>query len=597
MPAPFLAVLHITDRATLFSVGAGFLLTLVCVGLVFRRFSHNSRDYFCAGGQATWWLVGGSFFMQGFSAWTFTGGAGAAYQVGWGMTVMFCGGVINNLFLALAPARWFRQLRVTTPADVIRLRFGAGMEQFFASLQSCAGVAFSGVQLYSLAIFTATLLNLDIDLVIIVLGVVVLFYTAMSGSWAVLAADFIKGLILMPVSILVAVICLQKLGGLGGMLQRIADAGLAPAFAPVKTAETMATLTGVTPDYFVAGFFLAWYLNGVVGVSGMSNCQKFLSVKDGREARRAVLLTAVLALVGALLFFIPPMTARLLIPAEVAAMPLRVPAEGAYAAIVMYLLPAGLVGLVLVAMCAATMSSLDGGLTGLAGLITQNIYPAVCRRLGRVPLEGRPRLILARLVNFGCAVAVILCALGLVRFGSGSVFKLLLDLIALVMAPVAVPLFWGLFVGRTPRWAAPGSIIVGIVTSSAIAFGPTLLGTSPWFFQEQIFSVIGIGTLVFLGSRLFFRDDDTEAVAREAEFFSRRDRPVDFAAEVGAGNDTAQLRIVGLFGLVLGGSLLLLLIPASSAGHSGKILVLAASMAGVGGLLYLYSRRASPPPR
>jgi hypothetical protein len=86
-------------------------------------------------------------------------------------------------------------------------------------------------------------------------------------------------------------------------------------------------------------------------------------------------------------------------------------------------------------------------------------------------------------------------------------------------------------------------------------------------------------------------------VAREAEFFSRRDRPVDFAAEVGAGNDTAQLRIVGLFGLVLGGSLLLLLIPASSAGHSGKILVLAASMAGVGGLLYLYSRRASPPPR
>jgi Na+/proline symporter len=70
---------------------------------------------------------------------------------------------------------------VTTPADVIRLRFGAGMEQFFASLQSCAGVAFSGVQLYSLAIFTATLLNLDIDLVIIVLGVVVLFYTAMSA--------------------------------------------------------------------------------------------------------------------------------------------------------------------------------------------------------------------------------------------------------------------------------------------------------------------------------------------------------------------------------------------------------------------------------
>jgi len=425
----------------------------------------------------------------------------------------------------------------------------------------------------------------------------VLFYTAMSGAWAVLAADFIKGLILMPVSILVAVICLQKLGGLGGMLQHIADAGLTTAFAPVKSLETVASLSGVTPGYFVAGFFLAWYLNGVVGVSGMSNCQKFLSVKDGREARRAVLLTAVLALIGALLFFIPPMTARLLIPEEVAAMPLRVPAEGAYAAIVMHLLPAGLVGLVLVAMCAATMSSLDGGLTGLAGLLTQNIYPAICRRLGRVPLEGRPRLILARVVNFSCAIAVIACALGLVRFGSGSVFKLLMDLIALVMAPVAVPLFWGLFVGRTPQWAAPGTIIVGIVTSSSIAFGPSLLGTTPWFFQEQIFSVIGIGTLFFLGSRLFYRGDDPEAVAREVEFFSRRDRPIDFTAEVGAGNDTAQLRIVGIFGLVLGCALLLLLIPASSAGHTGKILALAASMAGVGALLFIYSCKASAPRR
>ena len=596
MPVPLLALLQITDRATIFWVGAGFLLTLLSVGLAFRRFSSNSRDYFCAGGQATWWLVGGSFFMQSFSAWTFTGAAGAAYQVGWAMPLMYCGGVINSLFLAIAPAAWFRQLRVTTPADVIRLRFGAGMEQFFASVQSCAGVAFSGVQLYALAIFTATLLGLNIDHVIIVLGFVVLFYTAMSGAWAVLAADFIKGLILMPVSILVAVICLKKLGGLSGMLQRISDAGLDTAFAPVKSLETVATLPGVTPGYFVAGFFLAWYLNGVVGVSGMSNCQKYLAVKDGREARRAALLTAVLALIGALLFFIPPMTARLLIPEEVALMPLRVPAEGAYAAIVMHLLPAGLVGLVLVAMCAATMSSLDGGLTGMAGLITQNIYPAICRRLGRTPLEGRAGLILARVVNLLCAITVITCALGLVRFGSGSVFKLLLDLIALVMAPVAVPLFWGLFVGRTPQWAAPGSIILGVVTSSAIAFGPALLGTSPWYFQEQIFSVIGISTLFFFGSRLFYRGD-AEAAAREVEFFSRRDRPIDFTAEVGAGNDTAQLRIVGVFGLVLGGAILLLLIPTSSAGHSGKIVTLAASMAGIGALLFFYSRKKPHPPR
>ena len=45
------------------------------VGVVFRRFSNNTSDYFRAGGKATWWLLGGSMFMQSFSAWTFTGAA------------------------------------------------------------------------------------------------------------------------------------------------------------------------------------------------------------------------------------------------------------------------------------------------------------------------------------------------------------------------------------------------------------------------------------------------------------------------------------------------------------------------------------------
>src|SRR3954452_12198885 len=119
MPAFPLAVLHITDRITIFWVAAGFLLTLISIGVVFRRFSRDSRDYFCAGGQATWWLIGGSIFMQSFSAWTFTGAAGAAYQAGWGVVVMYCGGVVSNLFMAIAPAMWFRQLRVTTGADAI----------------------------------------------------------------------------------------------------------------------------------------------------------------------------------------------------------------------------------------------------------------------------------------------------------------------------------------------------------------------------------------------------------------------------------------------------------------------------------------------
>jgi hypothetical protein len=89
----------------------------------------------------------------------------------------------------------------------------------------------------------------------------------------------------------------------------------------------------------------------------------------------------------------------------------------------------------------------------------------------------------------------------------------------------------------------------------------------------------------FLLVRAFLRPDAV-AMAREGEFFARRNRPVDFAAEIGVPNDSRPLRIVGVFGMTIGLGVLLLLIPLSSAGHSGKILTVALSTFGIGAVMW-----------
>lgn len=584
--------LSITDRPTVLCVAAGFIATLVAIGWVFRKQSQDSREYFCAGGRAKWWLVGGSIFMQSFSAWTFTGAASSAYQAGWSLMVMYGAGVATQTLCALAPAAWFRQLRVVTVGDTIRLRFGGGMEQFYAGLQCVMGVLFSGMQLFSLAIFTAALLGMEVSTVILILGLVVLFYTGLSGAWAVLAADFIQALILLPITTLMAVLCLAKFGGLGGFVDAIAAAGLTETFKPVKTIAESAAIPGVAVGYFTWGFFAAWYVYQIVWGNSLASSGKFLTAKDGGEARKAALLNAVLAIVGMCLFFIPPMAARLLIPEQVAAMPLQNPTEGAYAAIAMYLLPAGLVGLVLVAMCAASMSSLDAGLTGMAGLITQNIYPAICRRLKVATFEGRQRLLLGKIVNVCCATIVVGCALTMAHFGGGNVFGLLLDIIAVVLLPVVVPLTWGLLVRRVPYRGAMFAMVIGLIVSSAIKFFPDKFSSEPWLYHEQVFSVLFAGTAAFFLSRFAWRVASPEAKAIEEEFFSRRDRPVDFAREVGGANDLRQMKVVGTFGLIVGGAVFLLLFPASSAGHLGKIVAVAAATSSLG-LLLLWAWRRS----
>lgn len=597
-----LALLHIADRHVITFVAIGFLLSLVAIGVVFRRFSANSRDYFCANGQAKWWLVGGSFFMQSFSAWTFTGAAGMAFTAGWSVMLMYGAGVLAALIAAYSTAPWFRRMRVTTPADGIRLRFGPGMEQFYAYLQLAAGLLFSSTQLLALAIFTSALLGFPVWTVILALGIVVLFYTVLSGAWAVLAADFVQAMVLVPVTMLLTFVCLRELGGFDGLLQAIQQAGLQSDFTPIKSLEQVAAMPGVSAGYFTLGFFLAWYLNTAVQTNSFIMCPKYLTVKDDREARKAALLAAALALVAMLFFFIPPMAARLLIPDEIAAMTLTRPAEGAYAGIAIHLLPTGLVGLVLVAMCAATMSSLDGGLTGLAAIITQNAYPALCRRLGFAPLIGRSLLRLGRVVNLLCAAVVIAVAILLSHAGgSGGVFGLVLDIVAILLAPVAVPLCLGLFIRGVQRWTPFLSIIAGLVAALAAAFLPSLLGSEPWLYHTRIFTVAATGALAFFLGRAMGGPPDAATVAQEAAFFALRDRPIDFAQEVGTDNDALQLRIMGVFACLLAAAFLILLLPATSTGHAAKFITLAilSSVVGVSMLLRSRSRpatSATPPP-
>ena len=164
------------------------------------------------------------------------------------------------------------------------------------------------------------------------LGLVVLFYAGISGAWAVMAADFIKALVLLPITILVAVLCLRAVGGVGGLIGAIGRAGLAATYAPVKTPDVVATIGGANPGWFTRAFFLAWYGNAVLTANEPSASGRYPSAKDGPSARRAALPAAGLFVLGLFIWFIPPMTARLLIPGEVTSMPLPKPVEGAYAA-------------------------------------------------------------------------------------------------------------------------------------------------------------------------------------------------------------------------------------------------------------------------
>ncbi|MCC6681732.1 MAG: hypothetical protein IT445_12595 [Phycisphaeraceae bacterium] len=561
-----------------------YLLFLLVIGWLYSKASHDVSDYFRGGGKAVWWMVGLSAFMSGISAFTFTGNAGAAYEAGWAVAAIYMGNAAAFIVNALFIGPWLRQLRMITFPEALRARFGRVTQQFYAWLSVIQSMCFAAMPLFALGIFCSAVFKLNLYGVIAVLGVVVVSYSVMGGRWAVMAADFLQGVLMMVVTTLLAVLCLYKVGGIGGFFQAVRDAGLADDFQMLQE-------PGVFPlNRYTIGWATATFFVQLLNQNSLTAAPRYFSVKDGREARKAALLSAVLMIIGIFTWFIPPMVAHVMYAAEVAKVNLPNPPDASFAVASMELLPKGMLGMVVVAMFAATMSSLDYGLNGAAAMFTQDIYPGVCKLLGVKPVTGRKLLTVGRLFSLLCGLGFTLLALVFAFKRGAGIFQLMLDLAVSLGMPLTFPLILCLFIRKVPPWSA-------IVTAAAM-FGVTILGTyskklfgHTWLFQEQMLITSAVGLAVFGGSRLFWRTTSQAYREQTKRFFTLMHTPVDFEKEVGQGTDHEQLLLNGSVLIAASGFCALLLLVPNTFIDRMWVLLVALTIFAIGLLMRLAGAR------
>lgn len=536
----------------------GYLILIAVVGIVFKKFSSDTDDYFKSGSKGSWWLVGSSAFMSAFSAWTFTGAAGVAFESGFSVMIIFLGNAFGFFlnFLFLGP--WLRQMRVTTFPEAISKRFGEKTRIFYALYEVPVRILYSAMALYGLGIFCSAVFGYNIYHVILVCGIVVLFYSATGGRWAVMATDFLQGLILIPLTIIIAWLCVSQFGGLGPMFREIEAQGLSEEFSMINSS----VLFG---GAYTWGWASAMVTKGFLVFNSMYAGPRYFSVKDGREARKAAILASALFLIGGLIWFLPPITARLLFAEDVMALGISKPAEAAYAIASIKLLPVGLIGLIVVAILTATMSTMDTGLNTNVAILVKDIYPKLLRRFKWKPKSESELLRYGRLYTWLMGVFILLLALYLAQQKGKGIFEIMLDVGALLMSPIQIPLMWGLFIRRTPSWAALLSIGCAF-TVSLMAFLNVPLSTfgfsleATWTFQAKFFGVLAAGSFGFLISIPFAPLKGSEHRNMVDQFITTMKTPIDFDAEIGQGNDLAQLKVIGWFGAAIAVFIALMLI-------------------------------------
>lgn len=545
------------------AVICGYFILMVLISFIFKKMaSKSSSDYFRGGGRMLWWMVGATAFMTQFSAWTFTGAAGKAFSDGFMVAAIFLGNTIAYGISWLWFAKRFRQARVDTATEVIRHRFGSQSEHFFTWVIIPLSILSGAVMMNALAIFVSTVFNWDLSVTIWVTGLVVLLISLLSGAWGVVASDFVQTLIVAVISIACAVVALVKVGGPVNMVTHFPSG----------------FVMGPNMNYgvVIAGSVIFFIVKQLQNINNMQDSYRFLNAKDSKNAQKAALFAMILMAIGTLIWFIPPWVSASLYPdatAQYAALGNKA-SDTIYLSFVERAMPAGTVGLLVAGLFAATMSTMDPALNRNSGIFVRSFWvPVICRNK---KISDRAELFAGKMFCIVNGLLVIIVSLLFSQLEGMSLFDLMMSVSTLAQAPLLVPLFFGMFIKRTPRWAAWGTVMFGMCVSWLCIDVLTSKALGQWLgiaFTKREMSEINviiniIAHLVLTGgfficTKLFYRETSyTLKEQQQIETFFENIETEVVEDEHQQGFDLQQREKIGFITMLMSaGMLLMVLIP------------------------------------
>ena len=484
-------------NSTDYAVIVCYVLLMVGVGLYVMRFNSTASEYFRGGSRIPWLVAGLSAFMSGFSAWTFTGGAGVAYGSGIVIIGLYVGNALSFLLgYYIFASRW-RRTRISTVMEYLSDRFGPTTHQVFSWATIIFQLFTSATMLYGLSLFVSTACQFSVTATILVTGAVILSYSVLGGLWAVVVADFLQASILLPFCIVLTAVSLAHVGGLTGLIHSLPP--------QMKTIPVHGEFGWI--------YLACWAVMVSFGYNTSAMAQRYFSVEDERAAKRVALLCCGLFSVGAFLWFIPPMVMRLIYPDLHAIWPhLANPNEASYVAASLTFLPHGLIGVMLAAMFSATMASLSANFNLKSAILSKDIYQKLFR-----PQAGERELLVvgAAMTLLVGGVTTVLAAV--MAYRGESIFEVMMTFNTLISLSYGPPALLGLVFRRTPRWSGMATFATGLTLGILGDF------VFHWSFIKQIVFVVPPAFAVFFLSMLL----DRKEWSGRARLFEKLDTPID----------------------------------------------------------------------
>ncbi len=445
-----------------------YLAGTTALGLWIGRKQKSANDYFIAERSIPWWAVMFSVVASETSALTFISIPGLAYVTNLGFLQIVAGYIIGRFVVAFVLLPRYYRGDLVTAYTLLEQRFGLATRRFTSIVFMVTRAVADSVRVFATAIPIALILEGTMPreyvkpVAILLLGALTIIYTYKGGMKAVVWTELLQASVYI-------------LGGLSAIVL-IGNAVNGGWSHVVDVASTAGKLKGFDaylgfdkPNTLFAGLIGGAFLSMASHGADQLIVQRLLTARSLRDAQKAIIGSGFVVFAQFTLFLFVGIGLFVLFGGKTFAAP-----DSIFPTFILQYMPPGLVGLILAAILAATMSTHSGAINSLAAATTHDIYLPLAKR----STDDGATLRFGKLAALAWGVVLTGGAL-LYREQGTPVVVVALSIASFTYGALLGGFFLGIYWRRAIQRDAITGMAVAIFVMSFIVFAKQLLPVLP----------------------------------------------------------------------------------------------------------------------
>ena len=459
-----------------------YLGAVLLAGLAFSKKEMKGKEFFKGDGTIPWWVTSVSIFATLLSPISFLSLAGNSYGGSWILWFAQLGMFIAipltiRFFLPL-----YSRLKIDTAYEYLEVRYkNKGLRILGAIMFIVYQIGRMSIIMYLPSMVLAQLTGINVNLLIIVMGVIAIIYSYTGGLKSVLWTDFIQGMVLIVgVTFALGFLLFNIDGGIGAVLGELAGGKF---LAPTDVVFDINILKSSAFIILVGAGFNTFSSY----ISSQDIVQRFTTTTDIKQLKKmtygngvlSIFLATVFYLIGTALFVFYNQNPALLQTAQ---------QDQIFASYIAFQLPVGITGILLAAIYAASQSTLSTGLNSVATSWTLDIQSKISSK--ELSFEKQTKI--AQYVSLGVGIVSILVSMILANGEIKSAYEWFNSFMGLVLGVLAGIFVLGAFTKKATSLGA--YVAFGVSAVLVVFLKYNVPSVTSW-----AYAIISISTSVVVG--------------------------------------------------------------------------------------------------